>query len=521
MTDYNEKKATHAVNFIQKLKHTKGKWAGKPFDLRDWQKQIIKDIFGRLNSNGKREIRTVYIELPRKNGKSELAAAIALKLLFADKEKGAEIYSCAGDREQASLVFNVAAQMVRESPELSKRSKIIDSQKRIVVHKTFNVYRALSAESYTKHGLNAHGVIFDELHVQPNRELWDVMETSKGAREQPLTFAITTAGTDRESVCYQLHEYSEKILNGVVNDPTFYPVIYAAAAEDDWTDEAVWHKCNPALGDFRFIDEMRASANRAKEIPAEQNTFRRLYLNQWTQQSTRWIDLEVWENNYKTDVNINEMRGRIAFGGIDLSSVADITAWCLLFPDNDGVLNIHMRFWCSESVIYSRRNKYADQYQSWVRQGFLTMCPGEAIEYNMVRADILVDIQKCNVESIAVDRLFQGYEFTQRLNEDMGGTEKKPRVFSCGMGFFSMAGPCREFESRLLKRQLNHGNNPVLRFMADSVSVSEDPAGNKKPNKDKSQGKIDGIVAVLLALDRHIRYNTKRPGYADRGVIFI
>jgi phage terminase large subunit-like protein len=301
-----------------------------PFEPRPWQVAIIRELFGRMRADDpkRRAYRTCYIEVPRKNGKSEICAAIALYGLIGDGIQGAEVYSAAADRDQAALVFNVAAQMVRNDPVLASRLKIIESQKRIVDHKTGSFYRAISAEAYSKHGFNASLLIYDELHAAPNRELWDVLTTSMGARSEPLVVAITTAGYDRHSICWEQHDYAIKILDGIVTDPAFYPVIYAAPADADWTDEQVWTAANPALGDFRDIDEMRALAHKAKEIPALQNTFRRLYLNQWTEQSERWLDMAAWDACQPPGAlnwqQLRErMKGKPCFGALDLSSRTD------------------------------------------------------------------------------------------------------------------------------------------------------------------------------------------------------
>lgn len=287
----------HAVRIINQFTHTTGKFARQPFNLRPWQEQFIRELFKVDSATGLRQYRTCLLMLPRKNGKSEIAAAIALYGLMADvpPEIGGQVYSAAADREQASLVFNVAAQMVRNDPELSAACEIVDSQKRIVHRKSGSVYRAISADAHTKHGFNASMVIYDELHAAPNRELWDVLTTSQGARLQPLTLAISTAGYDRHSILYELYEYARKVRDGVVDDPTFLPVLYEAPKDADWTDEQVWHAVNPALGDFRSLEEMRIAARRAKEIPSAENAFRRLYLNQWTEQASRWIQMPSWD----------------------------------------------------------------------------------------------------------------------------------------------------------------------------------------------------------------------------------
>ena len=287
---YSKKMADFAVMFIEQLTHTKGTWAGKPFELIDWQERIIRDLFGVLKPNGYRQFNMAYIEIPKKMGKSELAAAVALLLCCGDGEERAEVYGCAADRQQATIVFDVAADMVKMCPVLNRRVKILTSQKRIIYEPTNSFYQVLSAEAYSKHGFNIHGVVFDELHTQPNRELFDVMTKGSGdARMQPLYFLITTAGNDTNTICYEVHQKAQDILNGRKVDPTFYPVIYGAEPDEDWTDPKVWKKANPSLGITVGIDKVEATCESAKQNPGEENAFRQLRLNQWVKQSVRWM----------------------------------------------------------------------------------------------------------------------------------------------------------------------------------------------------------------------------------------
>jgi phage terminase large subunit-like protein len=267
--------ADYAVSFIESLRHTKGQWYQEPFELIDWQEQIVRDVFGVLKPNGYRQFNTAYVEIPKKMGKSELAAAIALLLTCGDGEERAEVYGCAADHNQASIVFNVAADMVRMCPALSKRVKILDSKKRLIYQPTSSFYQVLSADVANKHGFNTHGVIFDELHTQPNRKLYDVMTKGSGdARMQPLYFLITTAGDNQNSICWEVHEKAKDILEGRKHDSTFYPVIYGADQDDDWTDPKVWKKANPSLGITVGIDKVKAAFDSAKQNPAEENSFR-------------------------------------------------------------------------------------------------------------------------------------------------------------------------------------------------------------------------------------------------------
>ena len=311
---YDKEAADFAVNFIECLCHTKGTWAGEPFELIDWQEQIIRDLFGILKPNGYRQFNTAYIEIPKKQGKSELAAAVALLLTCGDGEERAEVYGCAADRQQASIVFEVAADMIRMCPALNKRCKILAATKRIVYLPTNSFYQVLSAEAYSKHGFNIHGVVFDELHTQPNRKLFDVMTKGSGdARMQPLYFLITTAGTDNKSICYETHKKAKDIIEGRKKDPTFYPVIYGAEVDDDWTDPKVWKKANPSLGITVGIDKVKAACESAKQNPAEENSFRQLRLNQWVKQAVRWMPMEKWDACC-FDFNPDDLKGRVCYG---------------------------------------------------------------------------------------------------------------------------------------------------------------------------------------------------------------
>ena len=507
----DERKADRAVQFIEHLKHTKGTFAGKPFVLEAWQKKQIRDIFGTVKADGNRQYKNAYVEIARKNGKSEEAAAIALKLLFADDEMGAEIYGAAADTDQASIVFNVAVEMVRQAPGLMKRCKIIESTRRIIVPSTASFYRVLSADHATKHGFNAHGIIFDELHTQPNSKLYDVLSTSGGTRSQPLLFAITTAGYDRNSVCWHMHEHAKQILDGVIEDPSFYPVIYSLDEGDDWQDEKNWYKANPALGTFRKVEEMREYFERAKQMPIFQNTFRRLYLNQWTRQEDRWLDLSAWDA-CAGEIFVDDIEGEAAWAGLDLASTTDIAAFVVVVPNGDGY-DVLPYFFVPEERIHERATRDRVPYDVWERQGFIEATPGNVIDYRYVRKRINEIGQIYNIREIAFDR-WGATEIIQYLEED-GFT-----VVQFGQGFASMANPTRELLRLVLDKQLRHGGNPVLRWMADNVTVKQDPAGNVKPDKGNSTEKIDGIVALIMALDRALRAEGGSV-YDERGVLTL
>lgn len=515
---YDEGTADYAVNFIECLCHTKGTWAGKPFELIDWQEQIIRDLFGTLKPNGYRQFNTAYIEIPKKMGKSELAAAVALLLCCGDGEERAEVYGCAADRQQASIVFEVAADMIRMCPALSKRCKILTATKRIVFLPTNSFYQVLSAEAYSKHGFNIHGVVFDELHTQPNRKLFDVMTKGSGdARMQPLYFLITTAGTDTKSICYETHQKAKDILEGRKIDPTFYPVIYGADESDDWTDPEVWKKANPSLGITVGIDKVKAACESAKQNPGEENSFRQLRLNQWVKQAVRWMPMDKWDKcAFKVDPE--ELEGRVCYGGLDLSSSTDVSAFVLVFPpmDEDDKYVVLPYFWIPEENMEVRVNRDHVPYDVWERQGFLQTTEGNVIHYGFIEKFIEKLGERFNIREIAFDR-WGAVQMVQNL-ENMGFT-----VIPFGQGFASMSPPTKELMKLVLEERIAHGGHPVLRWMMDNIYIRTDPAGNIKADKEKSTEKIDGAVATIMALDRAIRCGNDNSAsvYDDRGIFFI
>lgn len=495
---FNEEKADRVVRFFENvLVHTDGRWAGKPFVLTDWQRdEIIRPLFGTVNEDGTRQYRTAYLEVARKNGKSELAAGIVLYMLCADDEMGAQVYGAAVDREQAGLVYRVASRMVRSSSILRKMCKVVDSRKTITVESTGSFYRAIPGDSAGAHGYNSHCIAGDEIHAWSNRELWDVLTTSTGVRRQPLVFAITTAGFDRNSICWELHEYARKVLDGVVEDATFFAWMKCTPEDADWTDERMWKLANPALGDFRDIDEMRTMARRAKETPALENTFRRLYLSQWTQSETRYIPMDAWALT-AGDVDFEALRGRECYAGLDLATVNDVAALVLVFPPQgeSDIYKLLPYFWIPEDNMHDRVRRDRVPYDVWARQGFITATPGNVIDYNFIRAKMNELADAFYIREVAFDR-WGATKISTDLQED-GFT-----MVQFGQGFASMSAPTKELLRLVLDRRLHHGNHPVLRWMCDNLVVRMDPAGNVKPDKEKSTEKIDGMVALVMALDR-------------------
>lgn len=452
-------------------------------------------------------------------GKSELAAAIALLLTCGDNEERAEVYGCAADRQQASIVFEVAADMVRMCPALSRRVKLLASTKRLVYLPTNSFYQVLSAEAYSKHGFNIHGVVFDELHTQPNRKLFDVMTKGSGdARTQPLYFLITTAGTDTNSICYETHQKALDILEGRKHDPTFYPVIYGAKEEDDWTDPKVWKKANPSLGITVGMDKVKAACESAKQNPAEENSFRQLRLNQWVKQAVRWMPMAKWDAS-AFPVDADSLSGRVCYGGLDLSSTTDITAFVLVFPPEDETdkYSVLPFFWMPEENIDLRVRRDHVQYDLWKKQGHLLTTEGNVVHYGFIEGFIEKLGERYNIREIAFDR-WGAVQMVQNL-EGMGFT-----VVPFGQGFKDMSPPTKELMKLTLEERIAHGGHPVLRWMMDNIFIRTDPAGNIKPDKEKSTEKIDGAVATIMALDRALRNGDGNRGtsvYDERGLLML
>lgn len=450
-----------------------------------------------------------------KTHNSELAAAIALYLLYADNEPSAEVYGAACDRNQASIVFDVARQMVEMSPALMRRSKIRSAGKRIINYRNAGFYQVLSAETGTKHGLNVSGLVFDEIHAQPNRKLYDVLTKGSGdAREQPLFFIITTAGNDKNSICYELHAKALDLMQGRKKDSTFYPVVYGLEADEDWTDEANWYKANPSLRHTIKIERVREAYQNAIENPAEENVFKQLRLNIWTSASIRWIPEQVYDKG-NLPIDLDSLRGRMCYGGLDLSSTSDITALVLAFPprrDDEKYILLPF-FWLPEDTLELRCRRDHVLYDVWQKQGFIQTTEGNVIHYGFIEKFIEHLGETYNIREIAYDR-WNATQMVQNL-EDMGVT-----MVPFGQGFKDMSPPSKELFKLLMEGNIIHGGNPVLKWMAGNVVMRQDPAGNIKPDKEKSVEKIDGIVASIMALDRCIRNGAGCSSvYDERGVI--
>ena len=515
---FDERKAQRVVRFIEALRHTKGEFHGQPFHLLPWQEKIIRDVFGTVRDDDPtmRQYTTAYIEIPKKNGKSELGAAIALNMLINDDEWKAEVYSCASDRQQAAIVFDVAVDMVRQSPALMKRVKIIPSTRRMIYQPTGSIYQVLSSEVATKHGLNVSACIFDELHTQPTRALYDVMTQGSGdARRQPLWFLLTTAGTDRNSICWEVHQKALDILEGRKNDPRFYPVLFGLPDEADWTSEENWYRANPSLDHTITIDKVRDAFRKAQETPADENQFRQLRLNQWVKQSVRWMPMDKWDECGGV-VDPYALEGRACYAGLDLSSTSDLTALVLVFPptsEDEPYIALPF-FWLPEETLSLRVRRDHVPYDQWAKRGYIQTTEGNVVHYGFIERFICELGERYDIREIAHDR-WNATMMVQTLEDD-GFT-----MVPFGQGFKDMSPPTKELMRIVLEHKLCHGGHPVLRWNMDNAFVRTDPAGNLKLDKEKSTEKVDGAVALVMALDRAMKNQGGDSVYNHRGLIVL
>jgi len=510
-------RADRVLKFISLLKHSKAPFAGQPFRPMEWQNEFIRKLYGTLGLDGKRQYRQALLYLPRKNGKTFLAAALALYHLVGDGKHGAEVYLAAGSRDQASICFNQARDFVRMNPTLSKRLRIIDYKKEIHDDKTSSVLKALAADGGLAHGLNPTAVIADELHIwtgKTGREMWEALVTSFGGRDEPLLLAISTAGYDKASLFYEVYMHAKRVQEDPDLDPTFLPVLYEAGPDDDWQSEETWLKANPALGEFRSIEDMRALAAKAKESAALENSFRRLFLNQWTSSETTWIPAHRWEQ-CGAPVDPEKLVGRVCYGGLDMSATTDLTSFVLVFPDDQDPCNYDVLpfFWLPEARATAERRDEVD-YRAWARKGFITLQPGDVLDQRLIKRDIQELASKYRIKEIAFDR----WSATQ-LAVELG--EEGATMVSTGMGYASLSAPSKELEALVLSKRLRHGDHPVLAWNMANVSLEQDAAGNIKPSKARSKDRIDGVVALILAISRAMRHETKQTVYKERGLVVV
>ena len=462
--------------------------------------------------------RGLYLEVPKKQGKTQIGAGLGGYLAFGDGEQGAEVYTYAADRDQARLAFDALSFGVSYKGSPFERKGIKPLKTSITNHRTRSFVKVQSSAVGTKHGPSAHGIIFDELHAQPNRDLWDVVTTGVAARRQPIVAALTTAGWDRLSVCFEQHEHARQVSEGIMDDPAFLGVIYSSPDEDDWTQPETWRKTAPSLGVTVKESFYEQKAREAEQMPSAQNAFLQLFLSRWTQQAVRVIPLKAWDRGAKPPVVLQPKKvpRLLAYGGLDLAATTDMSAFALLFPNDDGSVDASVRYWIPEANIRARELRDRVPYRKWVDQGLITATPGDVIDYSFIKADILQAKADYNLREISYDP-WNAVQLVLELQQE------RVQMAPMRQGFVSMSPPLKELLRLILKEQLHHSGNPVLRWNADSAASVGDAAGNVKLDKSKSTARIDGLAALVMALDAMLRHPSKRRRSIyeseDRGVL--
>jgi phage terminase large subunit-like protein len=485
--------------FETQLVMIEGECAGNFFQLLPWQQATVGCLFGWVYANGPqqglRRYRETLIYVPKKNGKSPLCGGLLDYMLLCDGEPGVQAYCAAADKEQANIVFRHAAGMLQRNPGLMAAGKAkVFRTSRCIESNGVNFARVLSADAAGKHGYNSSFVVIDEVHTQPNRELLDVLVAGTSSRRQPLVIYITTADWDRPSICNEKHAYAVKVRDGLIKDASFLPVIYEAGKDEDWEDEKVWWRVNPSLGVAKKVEYMRHEAQKAKDEPSFQNTFRRLELNQKTNVSQLWFELKQWDKSAGS-VDDAVLAPLPCWGGLDLSTTTDVTSLALAWLVDD-LIAIRSWFWLPEDRARWHEKTDRVPYTMWADQGLVELTPGNVIDYGYVRDRVKQLATEFKLQDIGTDP-WNATQVATQLTEIDG-----IKVVEFRQGFASMSGPCKEFERRVMAGTLRHGGNPVLRWMAGNSVIRSDPAGNIKCDKEKSSARIDGIVAAIMAIGR-------------------
>lgn len=519
---FDEAAAVRWITFTESfITHSKGKWAGQPLVLETWQKAFFANLYGWKRADGTRRFRTAYLRIPRKNGKSTLCAGVSLGGLFIDAEPGAEIYGCAADKDQAKIVFSLASESVLRDEALARRATIYKDAIEVRDPHTgipSAFYRVLSAEAFTKHGLNPHLVVYDELHAAPTRELWDVMRTGMSARQQPLMVAITTAGYDRESICWEQDQLAQHVADGTIEDEAFFPVLYGASAEDDWEDPKVWHAANPNLGVSKSREYMEAEAKRAKNVPATLNTFLQLELNVWTTQRSRAIDPNAWKACHVPADQWPDLSKCNCFGAADLAHARDLTALVRVW-ELDDCIYVKSHFWIPEEIAREVEKTHSVPYSTWARQGWITLTEGDVTDYEHLRREVRAAHQTRKLKAFGCDPYNATHLLVLLQDEDGLKSVEKYQQSTANLNE-----PFKDLvEVRIPSspRQIVHDGNPVLAWCAANVEAKKDAGDRWRPVKpqDSPVAKIDGITALVMANGLRIAANRQRSVYEKRGVI--
>lgn len=508
---FDKKAAMRAIRFIEKLKHTKGEWAGQRFRLEPWQQFVLWNIFGWKNADGMRRFRYAYIEIARKNGKTALSAGIGLYMLFADGESRPEVYSAATVKDQAKICFSDAVEIVKAT---DLKNYLTPYRNSIVYELKGGTMKPLSSDYGTHDGLNPSCGIIDEFHAHKDSGMFDVIKSAFGARRQPLMFIITTAGFDKSGVCYAYRENVIKVLRGVNEDDSLFGIIYTLDDKSEWDDPKMWIKANPNLGVSLSADYLADQVKDAKNRPEAVRNVMTKNVDLWVDAERTWILDDVWQKCIGTTAPAN-LKGCACWGGLDLSNVSDITAYVLLFHESDR-FQLLPHFWIPEEKMLEKIRKENINYDKWVAEGYVTVTPSNVIDYDFVKADILRIVADYDLRTSAYDRWNSSQTIIDLQNE---GMECNP----FGQGYGSMSAPTKEFEKLVLTGKIEHFGNPVLRWMLASTLVKTDPAGNIKPDKEKSTQKIDGIVAAIMALGEWMtaQADDESNPYENRGLLTL
>lgn len=511
---FDQQRANEHIEFLQLLRLT-GDFYGKPFELLPWQREIIANVYGTLTDDGRRQYKYAYLELPKKNGKTELIAGMAIDHCLNDGPSG-QIYCCAAEREQASLVYVAAKQKIEQDEYLESVFRVVDSKKEIHNTETGTFIKVLSAEAYSKHGLNPTVIIFDELHALQKRDLWDVMTFGSGAaRKEQLVWIITTAGDDpdRKSVGWEQHEYARKVRDAEIIDPSWYVKIYGYEGDDIY-DEANWYAANPSLGITINIENVRAEALAAQNSESAERLFRWLRLNQWiATKRIGWLPVTLWD---KTEAKWtrDSLRGRECYMGIDLSSTTDLTATALLFPPRgDEPWRFVLDAWIPDANMREREDRDHVPFAEWVRNGFVRATPGECVDYSILAAHIERTMREYEVLYLCADKWR-----IEHLAAFMSDEIASSKIITIPQNIENLSPAMKELERLMYAGEIEHEHNPCGRWAFGNVRVAMDGNENLKPHKGRSIDRIDPIMALIDAMAAAIRLENKKSVYETRGL---